>query len=101
MLEKSNDDKAKIEMTEIKSVILEIMDKIFNIKERKRVAVSRLLVDKNDRANKETTVNSEALSIIQYTSNISHLMPKRPISEEETDGTQNKMSKLEELEVPK
>lgn len=100
MLENLNDDESKHEMAEIKSIILEIMDKI-DIKKREITAMSRLLVDNDARANKEITMNSGTLSTIKHTSDISHLVLKRSKLDEETDGTQNKISKLEELAAAK
>lgn len=100
-LENSTDDKATEEMAEVKSIIPEIQDRIVDIKERKRAAVSALLAAVGASANKETTMNGGASSTTKQTSNISHLVRKRPKQEEEIDGTPNKISKLEELAASK
>lgn len=104
ILEKSTDDSAREEMAEIKTIIPEIMDKIVDIKERKKAAMNALLAAvAGISANKKTIMNGEAAasSTIKQTSNISHLVRKRPKQEEETDGTPNKISKIEELAATK
>lgn len=100
-LENSTDDKAKEEITEVKSIIPEIQVRIVDIMERKKAAVSALLAAVDASANKETTINGGASSTAKQTSNISHLVRKRPKQEEETDETPNKISKLEELAAAK
>lgn len=96
-LENSTNDNTKEEVAEIKSIIPEIQDRIVDIKERKKAAVSALLAAVG--AVHEATTNGGASSTKQV-SNIGHLVRKRP-KQEETDGTPNKVPKLEELSAAK
>lgn len=97
-LENSTNDNAAEEVAEIKSIIPEIQDKIVDIKERKKAAISALLAAVG--AAPETTTNSGASTSTKQASNIGHLVRKRP-KQEETDGTPNKVPKLEESSTAK
>lgn len=94
-LESMNNDSdiTKAEIAEVKSIIPEIQEKIVDIKERKKAAVSALLAAVG--ASNLATTNGEASSTKQV-SNISHLVRKRPKQEETADIAPNKVPKLEE-----
>lgn len=97
-LENSTSENATQEVAEIKSIIPEIQDRIVDIKERKKAAISALLAAVG--AARETTPNSGASSSTKQASNIGHLVRKRP-KQEETDETPNKVPKLEEPSAAK
>jgi len=89
-LENLTDDKANEEGVEIKAIIPEIRERINDIKERKRTAMEAIFA-----AVATAKTNSEAeLFTVKPASDISHLVRKRP-KQEETDGTPNKVLKLE------
>lgn len=85
--------KAIEEMAEIKAIIPEIQEKIVDIKERKKAAVSALLAAVC--ADDVSKPNGEASSTSTQATNISHLVRKRP-KQDDTDGTPNKVPKHEE-----
>lgn len=82
------------EVTEIKAIIPEIKDRIVDIKERKKAAVSALFAAVLG-ANNEAAKNGGESSNTKQASNINHLVRKRP-KECETDGTPTKVPKLED-----
>lgn len=88
-------DTVQAEIAEIKSIIPEIQEKIVDIKERKKAAVSALLAAVGA-CNVSTTTNGEASSTIKQASNIGHLVRKRPKQEETVDAAPNKVPKLDE-----
>ncbi|XP_025194680.1 histone-binding protein N1/N2-like [Melanaphis sacchari] len=87
-------DIIKAEIEDVKSIIPEIQEKIVDIKERKKTAVSALLAAVG--ASNLATSNGEASSSIKQASNINHLVRKRPKQEETSDIVPNKVPKLEE-----
>lgn len=95
-LESMNSDSeiTKAEIAEVKSIIPEIQEKIVDIKERKKAAVSALLAAVG--ASNLATTNGETSSTTKQASNISHLVRKRPKQEETADIAPNKVPKLEE-----
>lgn len=95
-LESMNSDSeiTKAEIAEVKSIIPEIQEKIVDIKERKKAAVSALLAAVG--ASNLATTNGETSSATKQASNISHLVRKRPKQEETADIAPNKVPKLEE-----
>ncbi|CAH1713618.1 histone-binding protein N1/N2-like [Aphis gossypii] len=90
----SDSDTTKAEIAEVKSIIPEIQEKIVDIKERKKAAVSALLAAVG--ASNLATTNGESSSTTKQASNISHLVRKRPKQEETADIAPNKVPKLEE-----
>lgn len=93
-LEKSADyNDVKEEVAEVKSIIPEIQDRIVDIKERKKAAVSALLAAVGAACGANT--NGES-STIKQASNINHLVRKRPKQEESDTKTPIKIPKLED-----
>lgn len=92
-----NKVKYEAEVTEILAIIPEIKDRIVDIKERKKAAVSALFAAVLG-ANNETTKNGGESSSTKPVSNINHLIRKRP-KEGENDGTPTKIPKLEEESI--
>ncbi|XP_050433366.1 histone-binding protein N1/N2 [Adelges cooleyi] len=93
----SNNDKVKEEVADIKTVIPEIQERIIDIKERKKAAISALLAAVAGAANGGEIANGGESSA-KEASNINHLIRKRP-KQSEADGTPNKIPKIEEPEV--
>ncbi|XP_050542520.1 protein HGV2 [Daktulosphaira vitifoliae] len=93
-LESSNsDEKSKEEIAEIKTVIPEIQERIIDINERKKAAISALLAAVG--AANEGTKNGCESSSSKEVSNINHLIRKRP-KQSDSDETPNKIPKIEE-----
>lgn len=88
-------DTVQAEIAEIKSIIPEIQEKIVDIKERKKAAVSALLAAVG--ACNVAATNGEASSTTKQASNIGHLVRKRPKQEETADAAPNKVPKLDEF----
>lgn len=90
-------DKAIEEIAEVKAVIPEIMERILDIKERKKAAVSALLAAVCTNNVSTTSGGSSSATDVLTTqaTNINHLVRKRP-KQDEIDGTPNKVPKLEE-----
>lgn len=86
-------DKAIEEMAEIKAIIPEIQEKIVDIKERKKAAVSALLAA-------VSKTNGEPSSTTTQATNINHLVRKRQ-KQGDTDGTPNKVPKHDESTATK
>jgi len=94
-LENLTDDKAKEEIAEIKAIIPEIRERVGDIKERRRATMEAMCAVVEAKI-KTTTNGGASSSTAKPASNISHLVRKRP-KQEETDGTPNKVSKLETM----
>lgn len=86
-----NTDKANEEVADIKTIVPEIRERIIDIKERKKAAVSALLAAVG--AANEATNNGTSSGAKQAAS-INHLVRKRP-KQEESDETPNKIPKIE------
>lgn len=86
--------KVKEEVAEIKSIIPEINEKIVDIKDRKRAAVSALLAAVG--VSCEATTNGASSSSNKQASNINHLVRKRPKEEASEGVPNNKVPKIED-----
>lgn len=90
----NDNETTQAEIAEVKSIIPEIQEKIVDIKERKKAAVSALLAAVG--ACNVATTNGEASSTSKQASNIGHLVRKRPKQEETADAAPNKVPKLDD-----